>query len=137
MENKDLNSYIDDLLFGIDLPSDAELKRETRNEKLSIALKGRKLPKITCNKMSQSRMGREWNDDTINKFKNSARKRCDVISQFDLDGNWIQDWNGFIYVNESLGLNTRAIQLVCNYYRDNLTTGSKQCGGFIWKYKKV
>jgi hypothetical protein len=110
-------------------------KSTEQKEKISKKLIGRKLPKETCEKMSRSRMGHGWSEETIDKLKTSARKRCIPISQFDLDGNWIKDWDGFIYVNETLGLTTRSIQLVCNYYRDNLTKGSKQCGGFIWKYK--
>jgi hypothetical protein len=110
-------------------------KSKEQKEKISKKLKGRKLPKETCEKMSQSKMGHGWSEETIDKLKTAARKRCVPISQFDLDGNWIKDWDGFIYVNETLGLTTRSIQLVCNYYRDNLTKGSKQCGGFIWKYK--
>ena len=110
-------------------------KSVQQKEKISKKLKGRKLPKETCEKMSKSRMGHGWSGETIDKLKTAARKRCVPISQFDLDGNWIKDWDGFIYVNEALGLTTRSIQLVCNYYRDNLTKGSKQCGGFIWKYK--
>jgi len=110
-------------------------KSKEHKEKISVKLKGRKLSTETCQKMSESRIGLVHSNETINKLKSSARKRCTIISQYDLNENWIMDWNGLVFINEELGLNKRSVQLVCNFYRDNLTKGSKQCGGYIWKYK--
>ena len=87
--------------------------------------------------MSESRMGHGFSKKTIKKLKDAAQKRCVPISQFYLDGRWKKDWIGLKEAAEYYDMkNCRAIQLVCNYYRDKLTKGSKQCKGFIWKYKK-
>jgi hypothetical protein len=104
--------------------------------KISKTLKGRKLSKETCEKMSESRTGMKHSNSTIKKLEKAAQKRCVFVSQFTLDGVWIKDFIGLKEAAELIGhKNGRAIQLVCNYYRDNLTKGSKQSGGFIWKYK--
>jgi len=104
--------------------------------KISKTLSGRKLPKKTCNKMSESRTGMKHSNSTIKKLEKAAQKRCIPVSKFTLDGIWIEDFIGLTEAGKSIGhKNGRAIQLVCNYYRDNLTKGSKQCSGFIWKYK--
>jgi len=105
--------------------------------KISKTLKGREVPLDTREKMSESRIGKTHSKKTIKKLEKAAQKRCVPISQFDLDGNWIKDWIGLAQAAEYYGMkNGRGIQLVCNYYRDKLTKGSKQCKGFIWKYKK-
>lgn len=105
--------------------------------KISNTLKGQKLSNKTRKKMSQTRIGMKHSKQTINKLEKAAQKRCIAVSKFSLDGMWIEDFIGLTQAANSIGQkNGRAIQLVCNYYRDNLTKGSKQCGGFIWKYKK-
>jgi hypothetical protein len=112
-------------------------KSKEQKEKISKKLKGRKLPNDTRFKMSQSRMGHVWSDTALKNLKKAAQKRCISVSKFTLDGIWIEDFIGLSEAGDSIGhKNGRAIQLVCNYYRDNLTKGSKQSGGFIWKYKK-
>jgi hypothetical protein len=109
---------------------------EEQRSKISESLKGRKLTNQTCKKMSQSRMGHGWSEIAIKNIKKAAQKRCVPVSKFTLDGIWIEDFIGLSEAGQSISQkNGRAIQLVCNYYRDNLTKGSKQCGGFIWKYK--
>lgn len=111
-------------------------KSKSHKQKISKTLLGRELPLETKQKMSESRIGLKHSKETIKKLKKSAQKRCTPISQFDLDGNLIKDWIGFKEAANFFNMkNGRAIQLVCNYYRDNLTKGSKQCKGFIWKYK--
>jgi len=105
--------------------------------KISKKLLGRELPIETREKMSESRTGKTHSKKTIKKLEKSAQKRCVPISQFYLDGRWKKDWIGLKQAAEHYNMqNGRAIQLVCNYYRDKLTKGSKQCKGFIWKYKK-
>ncbi len=111
---------------------------ENTKKKISDKLKGRKLPKETCEKMSKSRTGRKLSETALQNLKNAQQKKCVKVSQFHLSGSWIKDWNGLKEAGEYFGMkNGRAIQLVCNYYRDNLTKGSKQCKGFIWKYTVI
>jgi hypothetical protein len=111
-------------------------KSEDVKKKISKTLKGRPLSEETKQKMSESKMGHGWSEETIDKLKTSARKRMIPISQYDLDGNLIKDFGGLAEMYDELGLNKRAVQLVCNNWRDNTERGSKQCGGFIWKYKE-
>jgi hypothetical protein len=112
-------------------------KSEKHKKKISKTLKGREIPIDTREKMSESRTGKTHSKKTIKKLEKAAQKRCVPISQFYLDGRWKKDWIGLKQAAEHYNMqNGRAIQLVCNYYRDKLTKGSKQCKGFIWKYKK-
>lgn len=101
----------------------------------SVNYSGRKLSEETKKRMSESRKGHGWSDVAFNKLKESARKRMIPISQFDLEGNWIKDFAGLAEMHDELGLNKRNVQMVCNNWKDNNEKGSKQCGGFIWKYK--
>jgi len=111
-------------------------KSKEQKEKISNKLKGRKLSKETCEKMSKSRIGVKRSDSTLINLKKAAQKRSVSVSKFTLDNIWLEDIVGLNEAANSIGQkNGRAIQLVCNYYRDNLTKGSKQCGGYIWKYK--
>jgi hypothetical protein len=103
--------------------------------KISNKLKGRLLSEETKKKMSESRMGHGWSEETLKKLSQSARKRMKPISQFDLNKNWIKDFNGLAEMYDELKLNKRAVQLVCNNWKNNAQRGSKQCGGYIWKYK--
>jgi hypothetical protein len=131
---------------GRKMPADAIEKIRAANKnrvvsedtklQISETLSGRKLSKKTRNKMSESRTGLKHSQETIKKLEKAAQKRCVPVSQFTMDGVWIKDFIGLTEAGQSIGKeNGRPIQLVCNYYRDNLTKGSKQCGGFIWKYK--
>jgi hypothetical protein len=111
-------------------------KSNEQKEKISKKLKGRKLPNTTRKKMRENRIGKKHSITTIQNIKKSAQKKCKIISKFTLDGIWVEDFIGLSEAGKSISQkNGRAIQLVCNYYRDNLSKGSKQCAGFIWKYK--
>lgn len=108
------------------------------NEWAKLNLTGKRLPQETCEKMSKSRLGKKHSQTTIQNLKKAAQKRCVSVSKFTLDGIWIEDFIGLSDAGKSIGdKNGRGIQLVCNYYRDNLTKGSKQRKGFIWKYKNT
>ena len=50
------------------------------------------------------------------------------ILQYDLNGNFIKEWNGLIEVQMCLGINKANVW-------NNLNKLSKSAGGFIWKYK--
>jgi hypothetical protein len=103
-------------------------KSEEQKKKISEKLKGRKLPKETCDKMSKSRMGHGWSDSALNNLKNSARKRCRPVLQYDLSGNFIKEWEGFAYIVDELKLSKSSIYANCK-------GNTKQSQGFIWKYK--
>lgn len=53
------------------------------------------------------------------------------VLQFDLNGNFVREWNGLVEIKKELGFNPDIISLVCrNKYKH---TNYK---GFIWKFKK-
>jgi hypothetical protein len=127
----------DEAKINMSLAQTGRLKNSEHKAKISKTLSGRKLSTDTCNKMSESRTGLKHSSQTIKKLEKAAQKRCVAVSQFTLDGVWIKDFIGLKEAGESIGKeNGRPIQLVCNYYRDKFSKGSKQCGGFIWKYKQ-
>lgn len=104
-------------------------KTEEEKEKISNTLKGRKLSDETKQKMSESRMGHSWSDTAIDNMKKSARKRCVPILQYDLNGNFIKEWQGFAFIVDELGLEKSGIYSCC-------AGKIKKSQGFIWKYKK-
>ena len=136
---KNRKDYTDKQLDGWALSSAIQkgrAKPDYQKQKISKTLKGRPIPENVKKKMSKSRMGHGWSQKTLKKMSESARKRMKPISQFDLHGNWIKDFNGLAEMHDEIGLDKRGVQIVCNNWRDNTEKGSKQCGGFIWKYKE-
>jgi hypothetical protein len=81
----------------------------------------------------------EWvtrSENTIHGFKTgliktkkgSERKDSTPISQFDLDGNWIRDWESQRQVQRETGLRQGNINHV-------LKGRCKKAHGYLWKYK--
>lgn len=62
--------------------------------------------------------------------KGSERKDSTPISQFDLNGNWIKDWESQRQVQRETGLKQGNINHV-------LKGKCKKAHGFIWKYKEA
>ena len=58
-----------------------------------------------------------------------AKSKARPVLQFDLNGNFIQEWESTMTVERALGFNHRNISAVCNGKR-------KTCEKFIWKYKE-
>jgi len=74
----------------------------------------------------------EWCTQTYNinygaRTKKVIEKQSIKISQYDLDGNYIRDWN---CIND-------AIREYNNYHIVNVLKGNrKKASGYIWKYKE-
>lgn len=49
------------------------------------------------------------------------------IKQYDLNGNFIKEWNSSVEAEKDLNINSRSIRAVCSGKRNT-------AGGFIWKY---
>lgn len=103
-------------------------KSEEHKQKISETLTGRTLSDETKQKMSQSRMGHGWSDEAIENLKKGARKRCRPVLQFDLDGNFIKEWDGFAHIVDELKVSKSPIYACCKGY-------TKKAHNFIWKYK--
>ena len=65
----------------------------------------------------------------IRANKAIGQSKAKSVLQFDLNGNFIQEWESTMAVERELGFNHRNISAVCNGKR-------KTCGKFIWKYKE-
>lgn len=91
---------------------------ETR-EKLSKANKGRKASEETKRKISEGRKGKLMGGESP-----SAKK----VLQYDLDGNFIKEWDSMKDIERALDVDYSNIWAVCNNKR-------KQIKGYVWKYK--
>lgn len=91
---------------------------ETR-EKLSKANKGRKASEETKQKISQGRKG---------KLKGGEHPQSKKVLQYDLDGNFIKEWDSFMDIERELGVTYQNIWRVCNGQKEKAL-------GYIWKYK--
>ena len=56
------------------------------------------------------------------------KSRSKPVLQFDLEGNFVREWESTMAAERALGINHRNISAVCNGKR-------KTCEKFIWKYK--
>lgn len=60
------------------------------------------------------------------------------ILQFDLNGNFIKEWNSIIEIKKSFNINHTNMGLVCRHYESkgfSYPLRKSSCG-YIWKYKK-
>lgn len=90
---------------------------ETR-EKLRIAHTGKKASEETRQKLSRASKGRNLGGKNPN-----ARK----ILQYDMEGNFIREWDCFKDIERELGVSYSCIWEVCNGKK-------KQIKGYVWKY---
>ena len=116
--------------YGV--PHSDETKR-----KISESLEGK--PKHSLEqkkKWSKDRSGKTHNwGDKISKTNKGKPKpdgfgtgRYRKVIQFDLDGNFIKEWDCFRDVYQELGIRNASIW-------SNIKGITKQSGGFTWKYK--
>ena len=76
-------------------------------------------------KMSKAKLGYKMSSQHLEN-NNLSKYKC--IIQYDLEGNFINEWLGASYVRDKLGYNQGNITAVCNGKR-------KSAHGYIWKYK--
>jgi hypothetical protein len=74
-KSKSFDSELDDLLAGIELPSEEELTEETRKEKISKTTAGRKKSDNTRAKISESQKGKKVSDETRARASDSLKGR--------------------------------------------------------------
>lgn len=109
---------------------------ETRN-KLSIVGKKPKNFSDAYRKKLSDRMKIAIKTPKFLKFYESKKKK---IMQFDLNENFIREWDSIKEAAETLNLCKSRISVVCRYNNsfedDDKLNKLKEHGGFIWKFKK-
>ena len=112
---------------------------EEVKEKISNSIKGNHLSEETKKKLSESCKGiTPWNkgkhlsEETKLKMSVSRKgkklpQNRKKVSQYDLNGNYIQTFNSLKEAQEKTNIAKSSICTVCRGIR-------KQAGGFIWKY---
>lgn len=93
--------------------------------------KGRKHSPDTIEKMKKAQSNRS--EETRKKLSNSLTeiKRLNKwipVLQYDLEGNFIKEWESMSAARKAFGVKDSHIGLVCRGKR-------KSCYGFVWKYK--
>lgn len=105
---------------------------ETRKKKSEWRL-GMKFSNETCNKISEKKKGYKYSKSRDLKIgekqKNKPKSNSRKIIQYDLEGNFIQEWEFTKLASETLKLNDVGIN-------NNLKNRCNSSGGFIWKYKE-
>lgn len=93
--------------------------------------KGKKYPKSMSENLSRSLTGRKLSEKHLANIK-LGRKQKQVgwipVLQFDLDGNFIQEFESVEQARATYNLYSGGISQVCKGKRT-------KCGGYIWKYK--
>jgi hypothetical protein len=102
-------------------PEGFGVKPDGFGERVGNSHRGRKNSNETILKMSRAKLGKIGSESQ----KTKVRK---PIVQYDLDGNYIKEWDSGKRAGLELGISKGNIANV-------LKGRSKTCGGFIWKYK--
>jgi len=71
-------------------------------------------------------LGKKQSKETCLKKSKSAPSQ--PILQYDLDGNFIREWERIRYAEKELGIHNQSITMVCQGKKDS-------AGGFQWSYK--
>lgn len=110
---------------------------EEAKRKISIANKGKVISKESIEKMRKTKLGKINNNrkkKTIEERKKRviSRKRERPVLQYDLNGNFIREWESVCEAGKFYGLcyGASAIKVAC----DN---PNRTCKGFKWKYKET
>ncbi len=110
---------LSDSHIGYIVPKSQRDKISIRSKKIGISLE-------TRSKMIESRKGYRPTIETLEKSSKAHIRNC--VLQFDLDGNFIKEWECAVYAAKELGFTVSSIYACCNNQQ-------KYHNGYIWKYK--
>jgi len=98
-----------------------------KSEETKLKMKGprQKQSQETIQKRTKSLTGKSKPEGFIKKLSEFNKK---PILQYDLQGNFIREWEGIVDAAKQLKLNKTGIS-------NNLIGVAKSCSKFIWKYK--
>lgn len=106
---------------GYIMPEEQRRKIGVRSKEIGISSKTRL-------KMVESRRGYRPTKDTLEKSSKSHIRKS--VLQYDLNGNFIKEWECAVYANKELNIVLSMIYGCC------LNNGiNRTAGGFMWKYK--
>ena len=74
-KKKSLNAELDDLLEGLDLPSEDEVREETRKEKISKSTVGKQKPAGFSEKLSATKKGKSLSEEHLASVREASMKR--------------------------------------------------------------
>lgn len=110
---------------------------EEAKRKIGLAHKGKVISKESIEKMRKTKLGKINNNrkkKTIEERKKRviSRKRERPILQYDLNGNFIREWESVCEAGKFYGLcyGASGIRTACN-------NPNRTCKGFKWKYKET
>lgn len=102
-------------------------KPKTSQHKQNISKSKQNISEETKNKISKSKLGKKWTKEHINNIIKGKQK---PILQYDLEGNFIKEWEGIKPAALYLGCDPTTITA-------NLRGITKKGYGYIWKRKII
>lgn len=100
-------------------------KPKTEDHKQNISKAKQNISEETRRKISESKLGKKWSEEHI---KNIIKGKQKPVLQYDLDGNFIKEWEGVKVAAKYLGCDPTTITA-------NLRGITKKGFGYIWKRK--
>ena len=156
--NKNLNSYIDNLLLDIKLPTDEELREETKAKKVSISRKSQKATDETRRILSNAHTGKKLSEEHIQKSRATQIKTkwLQLLEKYPLQSildAQINNGNHQSNTCKELGISHGAYKKLCINYNIEIKKSNYEKGEFskteqsksilVWKcsknepYKKI
>jgi len=74
-KKKSFNAELDDILAGLELPSEEEIKEDTRKEKISKTTSGRQKPAGFSEKLSATKKGKSLTEEHLASVREASMKR--------------------------------------------------------------
>ncbi len=121
MKKKNYNDIIDDLFLDIDLPSDDDIRYETKGAKIKLKLKGIKHSEETKAKFSKAKIGTKRNKDSVRRSIKGSKetKWLQLLEKYPLQTILdAQSNNGNHQYNtcKELGISYHSYKKLCIHY---------------------
>jgi group I intron endonuclease len=100
----------------------------SRKPKTEEWKKNMKKPKSSTINYHSNKTIEHKNKISLSKIGKPIYRFRKPVLQYDLQDNFIKEWNGLVEAAKILNINKTGIS-------NNLIGDSKSCGGFMWKYK--
>lgn len=119
--NSNFNQHLDELLSDIVLPSENELAEETKAEKVSLALKGRKHSDATKKKWSEIHTGKSISEEHQKKWIDGRKTQAwnDLLQKYPKDmlvAAAVQNGNHLQNTIISLKIGFETYKKLCKHY---------------------